>query len=86
METGEDKIKQQILSYLKMSAILADTIQEIKSVPSGHLYAMVMGKMDINTYNHLIDTLIKGGVVRREPSHLLVWIGGSSKVLPSIER
>ena len=55
---------------------IADAIRSLKEVPSGHLYAAVMDKVSLNTYNQIIDILIKAGRVRREPSHLLVWIGG----------
>jgi hypothetical protein len=86
MKPSETQLRQQILAHVQMTAIIADTIQELKEVPSGHLYARVMGSMSLEMYNFFIDTLIKSKVVRRDPSHLLVWIGPKDKVMPGVER
>lgn len=48
---------------------LLDTLQEIiaatgkRGLPSGHLYAMLMGHMDIDTYQKLIDLMVEAGGV-----------------------
>ena len=41
-----------------------------QGIPSGHLYAGVMGKMDLPTYEAAIGFLVKQGVVKRS-GHLL---------------
>jgi hypothetical protein len=58
---------------------LADAIRELKEVPAGHLYARVMGAVDLQTFNELIAMLEDCHFVRREPSHLLVWVGPAKK-------
>lgn len=42
-------------------------------IPSGELYAIVMGVMSIDQYNHLIQIGIDAGRIRNE-NHLLTWI------------
>uniref|UniRef100_A0A6H1ZBW0 Uncharacterized protein n=2 Tax=viral metagenome TaxID=1070528 RepID=A0A6H1ZBW0_9ZZZZ len=39
-------------------------------IPSGHLYAMLMGSMDLETYNSIIDDLKVAGTVT-ESNYLL---------------
>jgi hypothetical protein len=58
--------KQAIL----MSVIILDTICELGSVPSGVLYAQVMGKMDVNTYNAIIGALTAAKLISRS-NHVL---------------
>lgn len=43
-------------------------------VPSGHLYAMVMSKMSLNTYQMFIDALEGAGKIRIS-NHVLYWRG-----------
>ncbi|UOF83050.1 transcription factor E2F-4 dP-2/DNA ternarY [Caudoviricetes sp.] len=54
---------------------IADSIKELGEVPSGHLYAMVAGHMDLTTYDKIINILIASNLIKREDSHLLVWVG-----------
>lgn len=60
---------------------LAECIRDLGSVPSGHLYARVMGYMSLETYEALIGILVDAGKVRRHPSYLLEWIGPGGSVL-----
>jgi hypothetical protein len=54
--------------------ILADAIRDLGEVPSGHLYAHVMGAMSLETYQGLIGILKRAGLIE-EKAHLLTWIG-----------
>lgn len=66
--------KQQIEAAIKMTAALAETIMELGSVPSGHLYARVMGYLSLEGYNGIIKTL-KGAKLVKEENNVLTWIG-----------
>lgn len=68
--------EQQVKAALAMCQAMAEAIRDLGSVPSGHLYAQVMGHMDLPTYDRIIDTLIRTGLVRKDASHLLTWVGG----------
>lgn len=59
-----------------MEIVLAvgQAIKELGSVPSGHLYARLMGNMSLDTYNKVIALLKKVGAVKEE-GHLLTYIG-----------
>ena len=39
-------------------------------MPSGHLYAMLMGYMDLSTYNSMIELMIKSGGITKS-GHML---------------
>jgi hypothetical protein len=64
--------KEQIRASLEILKALADTIKELKQVPSGELYARVMSYMSLNNYQSAIHTLIRSGVIRQE-NNLLIW-------------
>ena len=57
---------------LEVLRVVADTIRELKQVPSGHLYAQLMGTMDLATYEKIIGVLKNAGLIT-EQNHLLTW-------------
>jgi hypothetical protein len=57
-------------------AALGDTIRELGQVPSGHLYARAMEVMTSEQYEWAINSLVSVKLVRRDPNHMLTWIGG----------
>ena len=69
--------KSQVQAAVEILRAVAEMIQSVGQIPSGELYALLMGKMDIETYERMISTLIGAGLIRRERSHMLVWIGGA---------
>lgn len=64
----------QVRGAVAVVVAVAEAIRELGSVPNGHLYARLMGHMDLETYNKIIDILKKGGLVKEE-NHLLTYIG-----------
>lgn len=60
---------------LDIITAIAEAIRDIGSVPSGHLYATVMGHMSLQTYESIINMLVRSNLVRRDGNHLLTWIG-----------
>lgn len=59
---------------LQVVLAVGSAIKELGSVPSGHLYARLMGQMSLETYTKIINILVKTGAVTNE-GHLLTWIG-----------
>jgi hypothetical protein len=53
---------------------VAEAIRELGSVPSGHLYAQLMGQLSLESYGAILRTLKGAGLVE-EKSHLLTWVG-----------
>ena len=53
---------------------IGEVIRELKSIPSGHLYAQLVGKMDLAEYQAVVAVLVKAGVVTESTSHLLTWV------------
>ena len=66
--------EQEIGSAIKLIKVVADTVKVAGQIPSGHLYAAMMHKIDLSTYNRVIDLVKRSGLVE-EKSHLLKWIG-----------
>ena len=73
--TTESTEQKRIEVVVGLFVAVTETIRELGSVPSGHLYARLMGHMSLEIYEGIIGVLVRKGMVRREPSHLLVWTG-----------
>lgn len=65
---------EKIEGALPVYRAVADAIKAMGAVPAGHLYAVLMGKLDLNTFNKIIGTLTGAGVVERK-GDLLIWKG-----------
>ncbi len=69
---------QQTKAAMQIILAVGDAIRELGSVPSGHLYANLMGKMSLAQYEAIIRTLKGAGLVE-ESAHLLTWVGPKAK-------
>jgi len=65
---------QQVTAGIRAAAAIGEVIRDLGSVPSGHLYARLMGRMSLDTYNSLIGLLKQANLVE-ESNHLLTWVG-----------
>lgn len=68
-----DPTRQEVDQALAIVKAVADTIRELKEVPSGHLYARVMGHMSYVTYESIVGMLKRTGFVV-EKHHVLTWV------------
>jgi len=68
--------QQQVKDDAVMEVImaLAETIKATgdDGIPSGHLYAASMGVMSLESYEMIISTLVRAGIVTRS-NHVLRW-------------
>lgn len=64
----------QTKAALQTILAVGDAIRDLGEVPSGHLYARLMGHMDLRTYEAIVASLKGAGVVE-ERNHLLRWVG-----------
>lgn len=64
----------QVKAAVQIVVAVGETIRDLKSVPSGHLYAQLMGHMSLETYNKVIGVLKNTGAVKEE-NHVLTWVG-----------
>ena len=56
---------------------VAEVIRELGEVPSGHLYARLMGVLSLDQYQQVVSVLVRAGLVRSQHD-CLTWIGGAS--------
>lgn len=61
-------------AFIEIVASLGVAIKSLGEVPSGHLYARVMGHLSLEQYNSFIAVLKQQGLVS-EKGHLLTWTG-----------
>ncbi len=58
----------------QIAVVIGQTIRDLKEIPSGHLYAILMGSLNLDEYQRIISALKKTGLVS-ESNHLLTWVG-----------
>ena len=68
---------KRVVGTLGVILAIAQAIEKSGSIPSGHLYAQLMGHLSLDDYQEVIATLVRAGIVRENPSHLLEWIAPS---------
>lgn len=77
----EDTIKESVSRWaeetnraLKLLTVVAETVREAGRVPSGTVYAALVGRVTIEGYQSMLRTLKNAGLVE-EKHHELFWIG-----------
>jgi len=66
--------KAELHAGLETIKAVADAVRELKRVPSGTLYATVMGHLSLSGYDKIVQILCNAGVIRKHPDHTLEWI------------
>jgi hypothetical protein len=67
---------KEVMAALQVIKAVADTIKEMGTIPSGHVYAAFMSAgISLEAYESIINRLVQEGFVRRDPHHLLTWVG-----------
>lgn len=55
---------------VRASLAILEAVVDLGSVPSGHLYARLMGRMSLESYNAIINGLVKAEMITNE-GHVL---------------
>ena len=61
--------EKQILTEIALA------IREAGRIPSGHLYASLMGSMGLVKYNAMIETLKNAGLIKVTGMHEIIYTG-----------
>lgn len=59
---------------MKNILLIALGVRAAKQIPSGHLYAALMGTMNLEQYQDALASLQKAKCVRADRSFMLHWI------------
>jgi len=70
--------KSELAQAIHILKAAADAIREAGSIPSGHLYAAMMGKVGMQAYNQMIALMVRSGLVELSDNHMLTWKGPQS--------
>lgn len=72
MKPTREQVKALVALATEVYAVIKEATEKssLRGIPSGHLYASLMGKMDIDAYNSLID-LLKAQDLIVEENYLL---------------
>ena len=72
-EPLNDELRRQTEAALRAIHAIAETIRELREIPSGVLYARLLGKVELHDYEQIIDTLKRAGLITETPANLLRW-------------
>lgn len=72
--------KAELNAGLQLLVAVAETIREVKEVPSGTIYAALLGRLTYNGYMGLLASLKGAGLIEERPNHILRWIGPDLEV------
>ncbi len=67
--------KEQTKAALQIMMAVAETIREMREVPSGVLYAHLMGKMNLEQYNSMLGVLERNKLITVGLNHVIHWTG-----------
>lgn len=67
---------QSTEDFVKATSAIARVIKDVKEIPSGVLYSIVNGMIDIDIsiYESMIDTMKVAGLIKIS-NHYIKWIG-----------
>lgn len=65
--------KQQIAAAIEAISAIGRVIRDVKRIPSGHLYAQLMGVLSLEKYESAISILKKNKLIAEEHNEL-IWI------------
>ena len=67
--------EQKIKAAVEIMKAVASAVKELGSIPSGHLYAQLIGKMSLDSYEKMTGALERMGVIRIDGNHLITYTG-----------
>jgi hypothetical protein len=74
--TTQHNQSAQVKAATQLAIAIAEAIRSAGEIPAGHIYAVVMEKVgSLDNFEVIIRGLVRTGLVKRDPSHLLRWIG-----------
>ena len=66
--------REEIQSALAKTKLIADAIKEAGSIPSGHLYAVVMSAFSLSEFEKIVGLLIRADLITKS-MNVLTWKG-----------
>ena len=64
----------QRAAAFQILAAITETIRDLKQVPSGELYARLMGHMSFEAYQRILQTVQNTGLITVK-GHMITWTG-----------
>jgi len=64
--------EKEVNAAAKCVVFIAELIRELGEIPSGHLYAQLIGRVTLDQYNSLIS-IVKKTFPVKEVNHNLIW-------------
>jgi hypothetical protein len=64
----------KVIAQMEVLVALADAIKSLKQIPNGELYARVMDKFTIESYNSYINALVNIKAIEIK-NNMIIWKG-----------
>lgn len=66
--------EQKMQAAVQIMKAVAEAIKEAGSIPSGHLYSQLMGKMSLGSYEKMIAMMQRMGIIKVD-DHFISYVG-----------
>ena len=66
---------QELKAGTAMIMAVAETVRECREVPSGTIYAGLMGRVSLEGYQKIVGILTNAGLIAVDRSRLVRWTG-----------
>ena len=77
IDMNSEENRESVRSAVDVLLAISKAVEELKEVPSGHLYSVLMNKIKLEDYEKCLDILNKAGVVSKK-GDLVVWVDSKS--------
>jgi hypothetical protein len=67
--------EQKMKAAVEIMKAVAGAIKDLGTIPSGHLYAQLMGKMSFDSYEKMLGALQRMGIISVDGNHLVTYVG-----------
>ncbi len=74
MEQTSKPTAEQLKQGQQIIFAVAETIREAKEVPSGTIYAALVGRVSFEGYQKILQILTNAGLISIDRTHLIKWV------------
>jgi len=67
--------EQKMKAAVEIMKAVASAVKDLGSIPSGHLYAQLMGRMSLDSYEKMTGVLQRMGIISIDRNHLVTYTG-----------
>jgi hypothetical protein len=73
--TPQTPTPAELKNGISILTAVAEAIRELGEIPSGTLYALLVGRVTKEGYDRMLVTLTNAGLIEVQPNFMIRWVG-----------